>query len=107
MKKLSLASFRLENVKVVRDSGTVRFGPLTVFIGNNGSGKSSLVEGLETFRDIVVDGLDAAMSRWRGFEHVWNNAVKHAPLHPDDPRAGHGHPMRFRARLVKETERIS
>jgi AAA15 family ATPase/GTPase len=57
MKRLPLASFRLHNFMAVRDSGTVRFSPLTVFIGNNGSGKSSLMEGLETFRDIVVDEL--------------------------------------------------
>jgi hypothetical protein len=37
---LPLRSFRLQNFKAARDSGTVRFGPLTVFIGNNGSGKS-------------------------------------------------------------------
>jgi predicted ATPase len=106
MTALALRSFRLENFKVVRDSGTVKFGPLTVFIGNNGSGKSSLVEGLETFRDIVVDGLDAAMRRWRGFEHVWNRAAKHTPLHPKDPRAGHTHPMTFRINMVVGSERI-
>ena len=55
----------------------MKFGPLTVFIGNNGAGKSSLIEGLGTFRDVVLDGLDAAMNRWHGFEYVWSHAVKH------------------------------
>jgi predicted ATPase len=99
MTALPLLSFRLENFKAVRDSGAVKFGPLTVFIGNNGSGKSSLVEGLETFRDIVVDGVDAAMRRWRGFEHVWNRAVKHDLREPRDGRAAHTHPMTFHVRL--------
>ena len=43
-----LNSVRIENFKAVRKSGTVTLTPLTVFIGNNGSGKSSLIEGLET-----------------------------------------------------------
>ena len=47
------------------------------------------------------------MRRWRGFEHVWNHAVTHTPLHPGDPRAGHSHPMKFRIHLVKGAERIS
>jgi AAA15 family ATPase/GTPase len=42
--KLSLSSFCLKNFKAVQDSKTIRFTPLTVFIGNNGSGKSSIVE---------------------------------------------------------------
>lgn len=72
---LSLRSFRLKNFKAVRDSGEVRFTPLTVFIGNNGSGKSSLVEGLQAFQDITTQGLDEAMNRWRGFEHIHNPPI--------------------------------
>jgi AAA15 family ATPase/GTPase len=45
MKTLVLQSFRLKNFKAVRDSRAIRFTPLTVFIGNNGSGKSSSVGG--------------------------------------------------------------
>ena len=62
-----LKTFRLRNFKAVRDSGVVKFTPLSVFIGNNGSGKSSIVEGFETFQMIVNEGLDGAMNRWRGF----------------------------------------
>jgi len=36
--KPSLISFRMKNFKVVQDSKTLRFTPLTVFIGNIGSG---------------------------------------------------------------------
>jgi predicted ATPase len=100
MKKgLSLRSFRLQNFKAVRDSGTVAFGPLTVFIGNNGSGKSSLIEGLETFRCINSDGLDAAMTRWRGFEYVWNQAVSREMRRPAGQRPFWSEPMTFDARL--------
>src|SRR5262245_40451595 len=105
MKSLPLQSFRLQNFKAVRDSGTVRFDPLTVFMGNNGSGKSSLVEGLETFRDIVLDGLDAALRRWRGFEYVWNRAVQHDLRQLGDNRPGHTNPMTFQATVKTEVFR--
>ena len=69
-KKLALKSFRLKNFKAIKDSGLVKFTPLTVLIGDNGSGKSSLIEGLRTYQTIVRDGLDAAMNEWRGLEFI-------------------------------------
>lgn len=78
MPGLPVQSFRLKNFKAVRDSGTVRFNPLTVFIGNNGVGKSSLIEGLETFRAIATDGLDEALRPWLGFEHVLHKGARHS-----------------------------
>jgi predicted ATP-dependent endonuclease of OLD family len=113
MKKPPLRYFRAENFKAIRDSGRVEFGWLTAFIGNNGSGKSSIVEGLETFRDVLLHGLDTAMLRWRGFEHVWNRAVQHELRHPPDHRPHHTHPMVFRADLgindhsIKTTQEIN
>lgn len=74
MKGPPLRSFRVENFKSIRDSGRINFGWLTVFIGNNGVGKSSLIEAIETHRDVIVYGVDAAFSRWKGFEHVWNKS---------------------------------
>jgi predicted ATPase len=75
MKKPPLRSFRAENFKAIRNSGRVGFGGLTVFIGNNGVGKSSLVEALEAYRDIVVRGVDFAFEKWHGFGHVINKAA--------------------------------
>ena len=72
-----LSSVAIKNFKAVRNSGTVKLTPLTVFIGNNGSGKSSLIEGLETYQETVTHGLDAAMERWLGFDHVWNKRARH------------------------------
>lgn len=63
---MHLQTVRVRNFKAIVDSRTLRFGPLTVFIGNNGSGKSSVIEALETYQAIVTDGLDVAMQRWRG-----------------------------------------
>jgi predicted ATPase len=67
---MRLQSVRLRNFKAIVDSKTVKLGPLTAFIGNNGAGKSSLIEGLETYQSIVRDGLDTAMQRWLGIEHA-------------------------------------
>jgi predicted ATPase len=75
---LPLQAIRVRHFKAVRDSGLVRFTPLTVFIGNNASGKSSLIEALETIRTVAIEGLDEAFSPWRGFEHIWNKSVSHA-----------------------------
>jgi predicted ATPase len=62
---------------------------------------------LETFRDIVLDGLDAAMRRWRGFEHVRNQALKHELRQSGNHRAAETHPMRLRVDLVAGDERIT
>ena len=77
MKKLSLESCRIKNFKAIRDSGRIEFTPLTVFIGNNGSGKSSVIKALETMRHVVISGLDSAMQRWHGLEYIMNQAVSH------------------------------
>lgn len=78
MTELMLETFRLKNFKGVRDSGEVRFTPLTAFIGYNGVGKSNLIDGLQTFREIVVSGLDHASSRWGGYEYILNAAGQSA-----------------------------
>ena len=91
-----LIYFRLENFKAIQRAA-IRFTPLTVLIGNNGSGKSSLIEGLETYRAIVADGLDAAMQRWFGLEHVWNKAAKHPLLAEGKRQRTYGNPISFTA----------
>jgi len=72
---MQIKSIAVENFKALRTSGTVRLKPLTVIIGNNGSGKSSLLEAVETYRSILLDGVDAAMEHWQGFEHIRHKAA--------------------------------
>ena len=72
---LTLRSFRLKNFKAVRDSGEVRFTPITVFIGQNGSGKSSLIEGLLTYQSFLLSNLDQAMQIWKGYEYIHNPPI--------------------------------
>ena len=71
-----LSSVTIKNFKAVRDSKQVKLSPLTVLIGNNGSGKSSLVEALSTYQTMVLAGIDNAFQNWRGFEHIRNKAAK-------------------------------
>ncbi len=82
--KWFINSFRLRNFKAIHDSGVVQFTPFTVFVGNNGSGKSSLVEGLQTLNDIATVGLDQAMRRWKGFQHVFHKSEQLKPKEGDD-----------------------
>ncbi len=88
-KKLALKSFRLKNFKAIKNSGVVKFTPLTVLIGDNGSGKSSFVEGLRTLQHICFEDLNKAMRYWRGFENIINppinrlNGETHSPQNID------------------------
>jgi predicted ATPase len=104
MKSPFLKSFRLKNFKAIRDSKAVRLTPLTVFIGNNGSGKSSLIEGMETLQDIVEHGLDEAMHRWRGFEQIWHKGQKPKLRTPPDQRSHYTGMMSFSALARAESQ---
>lgn len=73
---MRLQSVRVKNFKAIVDSRVVKLGPLSVFVGNNGSGKSSLIEALETYQAIVLSDLDSAMRRWLGIEHVRHKALE-------------------------------
>jgi predicted ATPase len=57
--KLSLFSFKVKNFKAVQDRRTIKVTPLTVFIGNNGSGKSRTLTG----------HIRTAFTRSKSFEH--------------------------------------
>lgn len=61
---------RIKNFKAIRDSKIVKLSPFTTFIGNNGSGKSSLVEALLLVHEAVVMGLSDAFARWGGLERI-------------------------------------
>jgi predicted ATPase len=75
--RFRLQKVAIENFKAVTRSGELSLTPLTVFIGNNGAGKSSLIEGLETYCNLVLDGADSAFARWFGVEQVWNKQSSH------------------------------
>jgi predicted ATPase len=95
-----LKSVRIRNFKAIRDSGFVRLRDFTVFIGNNGSGKSSLLEALETYQTVLRDGLGKAAGRWKGFEHVRNQAVRKRNLRTKEGRDYVSEGIRFYTRLA-------
>ena len=74
-----LRSVAIENFKAVLRSGPVNLTPLTALIGSNGSGKSSLIEALETYRAIVLDDLDAAMDAGGGSSMSGTSGRRMAP----------------------------
>jgi predicted ATPase len=85
----TLESFQLKNFKAIQDTGLLKFGSFTLIVGGNGSGKSSLLEGLEVMHALSITDVDTIFNqpRWRGFHHVWNKATNH-PLGPkkESPR---------------------
>jgi predicted ATPase len=87
MKAPNLRRIKIENFKAIQNSGSIKLTPLTVFIGNNGSGKSSIIEGLLTYQMIIQQGLDDAVNYWRGFDYIRNRAVPHtiSPKNVDRP----------------------
>ncbi|MBS1717648.1 MAG: AAA family ATPase [Armatimonadetes bacterium] len=76
MNWLPLKSVRIENYKAIVDSGRLEFSPFTLLIGNNGSGKSSLIEALDALRSLGTETTDDAFVGPRAIEHVVNKAKK-------------------------------
>jgi predicted ATPase len=100
-KKLPLAGIQIKNFKAIQDSKSIKFTPLTTFIGNNGSGKSSIIEAIETFQILALQGLDEAMQPWHGFEHIWGKAKSHKGI-----KERITNPMTFTLRGMDASERF-
>ncbi|MGB4333771.1 MAG: AAA family ATPase [Chromatiaceae bacterium] len=99
---MRLQSVRIHNFKAIVDSKVVRLGPLTAFVGQNGAGKSSLIEALETYQAIVRDGLDLAMQRWLGIEHA-----RHKGQETKERLGQPVNPISFELRLGLSPRRVS
>lgn len=69
-RKQAVTSLRIQHFKAVEDTGTLKPGGLTVFIGDNGVGKSSVLEGLRLMADLARGTLDDAFAPFGGFEHA-------------------------------------
>lgn len=98
---MQIKSIAVNNFKALRASGVVRLKPLSVVIGNNGSGKSSLMEAVETYVRVVNSGLEAAMDVWQGFEHIRHKAA-HARQTSDVAPDKQQNPMRMELKLAAE-----
>lgn len=91
---MQIKTIAVDNFKAVRKSGVIKLKPLTVVIGNNGSGKSSLIEAVETYVRILSSGVGVAMEHWQGFEHIKHQSTK-ASITSVLPLAKQLNPMRF------------
>lgn len=65
----------IKNFKAIQ-SATIKLSALSVFVGNNGSGKSSVIEALQTLQSILLHGLSTGFNeRWFGLEHIRNTSA--------------------------------
>jgi len=70
-----LKQIRVQNFKVIEDTGLLPVQPLLAIIGRNGSGKSSLVEALDWLGRAMSEGIEAAgepFHRIRDVIHGWS-----------------------------------
>ena len=56
------------------------FGPLTVLVGPNGSGKTNVLNVLRFLATTVRFDLTVALEQWRGFDHVQRQSEKPGPV---------------------------
>lgn len=67
-----IEKIKIHNFKAIQ-TASVKLTDLTVFVGNNGSGKSSVLEALQTLQKILLHGLSTGFNeRWFGFDHIRN-----------------------------------
>jgi len=70
---------KIKNFKAIQEAD-IRFSDITAFIGNNGSGKSSVIEALQTLQNCMLFSLGEAFnSRWLGLDNV-KNALSTGPV---------------------------
>ncbi len=70
----------IENFKAIQ-STTLALKDLNVFVGNNGSGKSSVIEALQTLQNVLLKGIaNGFTDRWFGLEKIQNNSTQGKPF---------------------------
>ncbi|MCA0360653.1 MAG: ATP-binding protein [Armatimonadetes bacterium] len=77
---LPLRSIRVNNYKSIVDSGKIELSPFTLLIGNNGSGKSSLIEAIELLRSLATAPLDETFRGSKAIEHIVHKGRKKGKL---------------------------
>jgi len=65
----------IKNFKAIQ-AATIKLSDISVFVGNNGSGKSSVIEALQTLQNVLLHGLSTGFNeRWFGLEHIRNTSA--------------------------------
>jgi predicted ATPase len=81
--KRPITSMQVRNFKAVKDTGLLKPDGLTVFIGDNGVGKSSVLEALRFMAALSRETLDDALEPFKGYEHVrWKGGEKRGRVVP-------------------------
>ncbi|MFN5073149.1 MAG: AAA family ATPase [Cyclobacteriaceae bacterium] len=62
----------VENFKAIYKGKSLPLQPFTVFIGNNGTGKSSILEALRILQNCVATDLNQAFSEWGDLSKIRN-----------------------------------
>ena len=62
----------IENFKAIYRAASLPLQPFTVFIGNNGTGKSSIMEALRVLQSAVNTNLEIAFKEWGGLDKIRN-----------------------------------
>lgn len=77
---MRLNSIHIHHFKSLDDICIENLSPLTLLVGANGVGKSNLIDALRFLRDMVVEGLDHAISKRSGIVTI----RQHSPKKPYD-----------------------
>lgn len=67
-----IQSVSVENFKAINKAANFPLQPFTVFIGNNGTGKSSVIEALKLLQDAITTNLGDAFKNWGGLDKIRN-----------------------------------
>lgn len=74
-----IKSVSVENFKAVYKPVNIPIPPFTVFIGNNGAGKSTIMEALRVLQTAVNSGLNQAFEEWGGLDRIRNYNASSLP----------------------------
>jgi predicted ATPase len=84
--KRTLSSVRIRNFKAIEDTGILEPAGLSVFIGDNGVGKSSVLEALSFTAALSHETLDGALDPFGGYEHLrWKGGKRLGRATPEAP----------------------
>jgi predicted ATPase len=103
---MKITSIRIRHFKAVQDSGTIKLGPLTAFVGYNGTGKSSVIEACEFFQTYALSGMESAILPWFSLEHVlWRGAER--KRQPSGPFFAPGLSLSLNGRALLKTKQTA
>jgi predicted ATPase len=66
----------INHYKAINECKNLDIQPFSAFIGNNGSGKSSIIEALRTLHIAITNNLEAAFEMWGGLDKIRNYNAK-------------------------------